>query len=103
MECVKCGSAYLINVGTDVFTCDDCGSKMEVTYLVCKNCLSSMRLQNGKIYDTVSLGYEGTSLLDANVSMFDLIDKCLRCSHPVMVENGVYTCLNCGFSWEVMK
>jgi len=104
MQCIKCGSEDLVDVGTDVFTCDDCGGKVEITYLVCRNCLSSIRLKNGEIYDSISFGPDEFALFgEHSVSMSDLIDVCLRCNQPVIKEGDMYTCPNCGFSWEVVN
>lgn len=37
-------------------------------------------------------------------SMSDYVHKCLQCeSTAVDVDDGKYTCIDCGFEWEVVK
>jgi len=120
MKCPNCGSIDLLDVGDDVFKCDDCGSEVKIRYLVCKKCFCSIRLKNDKFFDIIELAPDAIDLLNNDLSelddyveiedngnnehasMSDLIDNCLRCGNPVIREGNVYICPNCNFSWETI-
>jgi hypothetical protein len=123
MECPECNSTDVVVLHEDPIKCCDCGSVMNISYLVCDKCNYSFRTVNDKFLDgnfitegsiSEAIG-EIFDILEEESDMFvdnsetglmsDLIHPCVKCGSATTMYDGVceYECLMCGFRWEALN
>jgi hypothetical protein len=125
MNCPNCKQDSVILLHTDMITCDDCNSEINIDYCLCEACFYSFRNKNGEFLDggmaddievaldeladtleSEMFGAESEDFFQSEECMSDLLNHCVRCGVPCAVFNekeNSYECPVCGFEWEILQ
>ena len=122
MECISCGGDNAVVALLEIFPCKYCGQDLNIEYNICKDCGAAWKSIDGELISDMTLFDAGigdlfskfeeelsefTPIVNNNnkhIHIGDCIHRCLKCNVICYeVNENIYECPKCGFSWEVIK
>ena len=111
MNCPECKAGESFLVVEDKIFCNKCDEEVVIGYWVCTECGYSFRtngykFMDGALFDIEILDDLTSSLGEVyeNVPMSDLLNPCVKCGSlkSYKSDKNEYTCIECGFVWEIL-